>query len=91
MDSDKELLILVAKTAGMHVSWWEERGAFVDKSTLTMWNPLTDDGDAFRLAVKLMEFEPYKGRGNLPLFSSSIKNTRRAIVQAAANIGKDMP
>jgi hypothetical protein len=49
--SDRELLELAAKAAGTYYvegkSWDENAG----------WNPLTDDGDALRLAVKLeMDF-----------------------------------
>jgi len=53
------------------------------------WNPLYDDGDALRLAVKLMDFQPYKGRG-APFISSAASETRRAITIAAATIGKEM-
>lgn len=72
------------------------------------WNPLTDDGDALRLAVKL-EMEVYFGDdGGTPTVSAGIvvaqnrpirfysdpvgndpyAATRRAIVRAAAEIGK---
>lgn len=51
---DKELLELAAKAAGISV-------LELDEFTLTLpcgkeWNPLTDDGDALRLAVKLKLF-----------------------------------
>jgi len=52
------------------------------------WNPLDDDGDALRLAVILMDFEPYKNRGILPCISNDIEATRRAIVCAAAAIAE---
>ena len=62
MQSDRELLELAAKAAGLHI-----KGHQVDyNDTFThlvvgakftkqkdKWNPLTDDGDALRLAVKL--------------------------------------
>lgn len=44
--TDRELLELAAKAAGMPWDRWVEDG---DAS----WNPLEDDGDALRLAVKL--------------------------------------
>lgn len=52
---DRELLELAAKAAGVDV-WWtnEYGGCFLrQKSCPVIWNPLTDDGDALRLAVKL--------------------------------------
>lgn len=67
MYSDRELLELAAKAAGLQLcgySWIGENeddeeceildAAFVKNSpeqdVATMWNPLTDDGDALRLA-----------------------------------------
>ena len=99
--TDKELLELAAKAAGLHLSWWHERGAFLDTSTLEMWNPLIDDGDALRLAVKLKIdikhyddyvvgwFEGgYIGTGKIMYEGDPYAATRRAIVRAAAEIGK---
>lgn len=52
--NDRELLELAAKAAGLSVSWGElaER-FFLSEDSLTPWNPLTDDGDALRLACVL--------------------------------------
>ena len=46
MKTKREMLVLAAKAAGMPWDRWVETG---DDS----WNPLEDDGDALRLAVKL--------------------------------------
>jgi hypothetical protein len=70
----------------------------------SFWNPLTDDGDALRLAVKLgMQIRyPYKGgvtaHSDFPNFMTTppvetlrddpYAATRRAIVRAAAEIGR---
>lgn len=69
------------------------------------WNPLTDDGDALRLEVKLRLYvEIDKGHtmiGNVAWHEDSIASgyqhkgdpyaaTRRAIVRAAAEIGRNM-
>ena len=57
--SDKELLGLAAKAAGLRLFIWGAKGAEnyciknADGSPGDRWNPLTDDGDALRLAVKL--------------------------------------
>lgn len=57
--TDKELLELAAKAAGLQIEWHSEMaGSFpVYKndagSGYTPWNPLEDDGDTFRLAAAL--------------------------------------
>jgi hypothetical protein len=65
----------------------------------TPWNPLTDDGDALRLAVKLL-FEIDMDRRSIAIrHQTGVKilnafnndpcaTTRRAIVRAAAEIGR---
>ena len=75
------------------------------EGTRRRWNPLTDDGDAFRLAVKLsLLVMPYPidnavrvTRLDQPATIVSfgmppdkLAFTRRAIVRAAAEIGKAM-
>jgi hypothetical protein len=108
--TDRELLEAAAKAAGIEVRIYHdmvvERGTdcvCVDHRGFK-WNPLTDSGDAFELAVKLrltvncsydevalcgQEFtqkEVFLERnGEDPLAA-----TRRAIVRAAAAIGKEM-
>jgi len=66
MKTDRELLELAAKAAGMNtrefatdsITRWHWR----DDGTHTAWNPLTDDGDAMRLAVALcLNVFPSKG------------------------------
>lgn len=72
---------------------------------LTVWNPLADDSDALRLAVKLMmsveisdpEDSTYAYAGEAPRVyacemwrDDKYAATRRAIVCAAAEIGKAM-
>ena len=87
--SDRELLELAAKAAGLSLSrcddavWCDEREDFFG------WNPLTDGGDALRLAVKLGD------RDGQVTFLIDTKHdgdpyaaTRRAIVRAAAEIGR---
>lgn len=49
--SDRELLELAAKAAGIDVNG-AMRADWLNGHS-TYWNPLTDDGDALRLAVKL--------------------------------------
>lgn len=59
MSTDRELLELAAKAAGLSgFTFINGRGAIYDPLPDVMqpyrpWNPLTDDGDALRLAVTL--------------------------------------
>lgn len=51
--NDRELLVLAAKAAGL-VGFWVDAGLNLGSNGAPfIWNPLTDDGDALRLAVKL--------------------------------------
>ncbi len=88
--TDKELLELAAKAAGMPVIDSGGLGLRISSDGCKagyMWNPLTDDGDALRLAVKLgLTISP---TGNLDFVFACV-STRRAIVRAAAEIGKEM-
>jgi hypothetical protein len=52
--TDKELLELAAKAAGIEIQWPSIGDASCRRTdTWDIWNPITDDGDALRLAVKL--------------------------------------
>lgn len=121
--NDKELLELAAKAAGIegkYVSGFMPDTYFYQSNTdgiyyihdnqgYAIWNPLTNDGDALRLAVKL----GVSDSGGLVLFfadaddnsvvmqkfgdcsdvlevveSDPCAATRRAIVRAAAEIGR---
>jgi hypothetical protein len=98
--TDRELLELAAKAAGV-VGFWVDAGSNVGSdSEPVIWNPLTDDGDALRLAVKLrlvlfLEI-PRIGIGPrmdgpevyLDEGEDEYAATRRAIVRAAAAIGE---
>jgi len=114
--TDRELLELAAKAAGIEV-WFPrmnggrnpdgsriilepchtEQNGFVEE-----WNPLDNDGDALRLAVKLRlhldldDKESVGARYNEYVYvsrydcgDSIYAATRRAIVRAAAEIGKE--
>ena len=59
MTTDKTLLELAAKAAGIEI-WFDDNGTPWFDGDKYVWNPLTDDGDALRLAVKLkMELQTY--------------------------------
>ena len=52
--TDRELLELAAKAIGMDIEFFgDENGFDCVTDEQEYWNPLTDDGDALRLAVKL--------------------------------------
>lgn len=113
--NDKELLELAAKAAGielrpMQINNVTKKGddRFIGYMTKAdewprgWFDPLTDDGDALRLAVKLnlvvdtyslcvyyhsddLEIEEHYPQG---VIYDKVEATRRAIVRAAAEIGK---
>ena len=58
---DKELLELAAKAAGVECKKTPIGFYLLDEDR--NWNPLTDDGDALRLAVKLEMMIDYIDRG----------------------------
>lgn len=52
--TDRELLEMAAKAAGMNVPEWEStQGQSYWVPAHGFWNPLADDGDALRLAHKI--------------------------------------
>lgn len=101
--TDRKLLELAAKAAGIINQGYCESGFLFtgtgESGAFYKWNPLTDDGDALRLAVKL----------ELDVMCASVRSvddavevtiqagtdiyaaTRRAIVRAAAEIGRTLP
>ena len=103
---DRALLELAAKAAGYSINTSPGKPIWLASSgvEVKLWNPLTDDGDALRLAVRLkMDVsQDYNGDNcvgidhwKLGLLLESNNDdpyaaTRRAIVRAAAEIGKDM-
>jgi hypothetical protein len=107
--TDKELLELAAKAAGYSTEPYfdgEYMGANRYEYTEgpSAWNPLTDDGDALRLAVKLKidvkHYDDYVvgwfdggyiGTGKIMYEGDAYAATRRAITRAAAEIGRAMP
>lgn len=113
--TDRELLELAAKAAGIVIDYSHESvfggrktgfdlvgNAVLDWHNGKTWNPLTDDGDALRLVMKL------RLTVGVGLSGSSVSDvsrnplavnmhgddpyaaTRRAIVRAAAEIGKGL-
>ncbi len=102
--TDKELLELAAKASGFDVSHFDrDKRAMVvfaidgdENPDQDYWNPLTNDGDALRLGIKCKIL-----RCHMDLFHTFYEEeiasgfreyvaTRRAIVRAAAEIGKAM-
>lgn len=110
--SDRELLELAARAAGINGPVVEAGGMLYitsEQSPLGIWAPLTDDGDALRLAVKLnLSIVDYKNSDHIErrtsvkvwegsdafLFMQELHGsdpyaaTRRAIVRAAAELGR---
>lgn len=99
MSTDRELLELAAKAYASKDIRKLNFGAWFNDGRGTYWNPLADDGDALRLAVKLkMTVMPGIAYSDMAGFMTQppsepgcgVKETRRAIVRAAAEIGRAM-
>jgi len=118
--TDKELLEMAARAAGLRLEWdghpdaWQPM--YYEGKTYSSWNPLADDGAALRLAVDVGLFiEPFtngvfaqekmgmvtvRAFLNDSLDSVDIDEpieagdpyvaTRRAIVRAAAEVGRSL-
>lgn len=117
--SDRELLEMAAKAAGVEYDpkQFSQFGLWLvihgepSEYQRRYWNPLKDDGDALRLAVKLnIEFACFDDKQSVnagvwsaehkwnevwdcmtPYNGDKLAATRRAIVRAAAEIGKAVP
>lgn len=107
---DRELIRLAAKAAGVNGPQVQGFDGIVignERDGHIFWNPLKDDGDALRMAVKLRMAlsldspvagpvgfcRAYPSSSNLLAMDEWANNdpytaTRRAIVRAAAEIGK---
>lgn len=109
--TDRELLELAAKAAGINASWndqdaaeyeaqhegmWLEGERSPDNSAF--WNPLTDDGDRYRLLKALdlaIDFE-----SKVVIYTIGVRiceesfrddgDDARAVLRAAAEIGRAM-
>jgi hypothetical protein len=100
--TDREMLELAARATGYNWRDWTPNSNPLMAEWPYDWNPLTDDGDALRLAVKLslnvqinqISVNVYYGEtkfvGEECLSAGRDAATRRAIVRAAADIGKAM-
>lgn len=95
--NDRELLELAALAAGHDDLAWSDKCSGMMRVMASggfwpgVWNPLTDDGDAMRLAVELNNYEPYKSHGGWRISPGlSVDQARMAIVRAAAEIGRNM-
>jgi len=91
--TDRELLELAAKAAGIALENISMMGAGLLLKKGGVWNPILDDGDALKLAVKLGLFNDEDFVAELKaiwMYSCTdyYAATRRAIVRAAAEIGK---
>ena len=109
-ESDRELLEHAAKAAGyFEIDGWSVethkgmRWVNDDRVFIRYWNPLTDDGDALRLAVKMKLLVDTDYNGGAAAGSADLScddfiergqdpyaATRRAIVRAAAEIGRSI-
>lgn len=102
--NEREMLLMAAKAAGIPQEF-AGNDAFMD-GVLEQWNPLHDDGDALRLAVRLrlgisLPIHESIQADVISFIDSSVSireqgcdpfaAARLAITRAAAQIGKSMP
>jgi hypothetical protein len=106
----RELLDFAAKASGLSLEWNDYLECHIIRGpcdTWKSWTPLSDDGDALRLAVKLqLQITPgtynkdefmvfHAGRGEAierwNTRQDEYDSTRLAIVRVAAEIGRSMP
>lgn len=102
--TDKELLELAAKAAGIINQGYCESGFLFtgtgESGAFYKWNPLTNDGDALRLAVKCALKISHTTDSVIVSVNGIVRSvrsyygdpyaaTRRAIVRAAAEIGRN--
>jgi len=103
--TDRELLELAARAAGLDIEW-QPSGWAHDNETGREWNPIIDDGDALRLAVHLrliiawdrwndndyvcIRHRDLNEEIGIQIDQDPNKTVRRAIVLAAAEIGRAM-
>jgi hypothetical protein len=104
-ESDREMLELAAKAAGFEPLRFDvDLDGLLLRGVQEPWNPLRDDGDALRLAVKLcMQIECSKGYQYASVYGHAWQvserhdgfdpyaATRRAIVRAAASLASKEP
>ena len=101
--TDRELLELAAKAVSITIKWHCPHVALCDFMQVPDWNPLTNDGDALRLAVTLRlevcvwdtDTRVLTPDDNISTINEPTKGdpyaaTRRAITRAAAEIGRNM-
>jgi hypothetical protein len=103
--TDRELLELAAKAAGLPVEWAGDDFVIASKfrghlTNYDPWNPLADDGDTLRLEVALKLSALWDGvqsrwivtRAGLPGYLAADPDRKRASVRAAAaaEIGRSM-
>jgi hypothetical protein len=102
--NDRELLKLAAKASGELTPSWYGNDAYFE-GVLSRWNPLVDDGDALRLAVNLGIKVSCRPDEEVDIWATAscwaayvqedarvdkYSAARRAIVRAAAEIGRNM-
>lgn len=100
--TDKELLVYAANAVGIEHPPGDHSihndGRIWDCNSLCWWNPLTDDGDALRLAAKLglLHIDELIVQYSNKTFDAVVngdmnKAARLAITLAAAGVGEAKP
>lgn len=90
--TDRELLELAARAGGVNLKYDTFGNSEDAERIYCYWNPLTDDGDALRLAVAVPTIDVSRfileAWQAYPTQDGRMAYVRRAITRAAAEIGK---
>ncbi len=96
--TDREMLEWAAKSIGDHAEEYDEKRGVWLANARVWWNPLTDDGDRYRLAMKCHLFSANRDKlqewTNAYMFTGDGMSFEDAfalsITRAAAEIGRAM-
>ena len=105
MDSDRELLEWAAKAAGLTIARWVDGVPQLASDTHQLgkvWNPRTDNGQAFELAmlvdITVRRIDPYvyaigktQHQARFDNADDMMAAAREAVFMAAVELGKAMP
>ena len=89
--TDRELLEFAAKAAGIKYDEYHSLGCYLSNWAMTpdgsrYWNPLTNDGDAFRLGMKLrMCIDAVQGADAVQYFHSGLAQVLHSEIDITAD------
>lgn len=95
IDPQKALLTKAAKAVGLEIKYWLDGSTPMvvhkeqNKAEPRSWNPLTNDGDCFRMMVELNLAPTVYGAGSWESAESKAQITRAAMVAQAILLARE--